>query len=228
MDATPYPEDEGRLFYKGYSRFSQVALPPALSTKSPSLQKALFDRRSERSFAKDEPLALAEVSQIILGLQINSNDGPYHYDVKRAYPSAGACYPLEAYILPVRVTGLKRYLHHYHVRTNSLEELWPFSARDFKACFREDSWCMDVGMVVVLTACHTRGYHRFRERAYQYCLLEAGQAAQNVQLLAAAEGLNSCSYGGFYDEPLMRLLDINPNEEIPLLTVFIGKPLRKD
>jgi SagB-type dehydrogenase family enzyme len=219
----PLSDEQEGIFYKAYSRFVKVTLPPPLSESSQPLQKIIFERRSERTFAKDMPLDIAEISRILSGLQITSA-GPGPFDARRGYPSAGSCYPLEVYLLPIRVRGLKRHLYHYHVRTHSLEELWPISAKDFKACFPEDPWCSAAGVVVILTACHTRGYLRFLERAYQFCLLEAGHAAQNVQLLAAAEGLNSCSYGSFHDQPVMRFLDINPNEEIPLSTIFIGKP----
>lgn len=223
--AAPVGDAQEGIFYKGYSRFTKVSLPSPLSHSPQSLQKIIFERRSERTFSRDAPLDIAEVSRILSGLQITSS-GPSPFDARRGYPSAGSCYPLEVYLLPIRVKGLKRHLYHYHVRTHSLEELWPITSKDFKSCFPEDPWCSAAGVVVILTACHTRGYLRFLERAYQFCLLEAGHAAQNVHLLATAEGLNSCSYGAFHDQPLMRFLDINPNEEFPVSTIFIGKPPR--
>ena len=64
---------------------------------------------------------------------------------------------------------------------------------------------------------------KYRERAYRYCLLAAGHAAQNMLLLAESRNIGGCPYGGFCDEPVMRLLDLNPAEELPLYALFFGK-----
>ncbi len=216
-------DDPGKIYFKTYSRFPRIALPDPTPPHTPSLHACILGRKSERSFSRHSMMQLVDLSRILVGLQITSDEGHTDYHSRRAYPSAGKCYPIEAYILPLRVEGLKHHAYHYHVRTHSLEEMWPFGDSDFGACFSRDHWCRDAGAVVVLTGCHARGYLKYLEKAYQYCLLEAGHAAQNIHLLSAGEGLNCCSYGGFYDKPLMRLLDLNPNEEILLHTLLVGK-----
>lgn len=228
-ESSPTPEsmvssdDPGKIYFKTYPRFPRVSLPDPTTPHSPALQGCMLDRRSERAFSRQSMLQLVELSRTLVGLKITSDEGQTDHHSRRAYPSAGRCYPIEAYVLPLRVQGLKQHAYHYHARTHTLEEMWPFGAGDFEACFSRDSWCRDAGAVVVLTGCHARGYIKYLEKAYQYCLLEAGHAAQNIHLLSAAEGLNCCPYGGFYDKPLMRFLDLNPNEEIVLHSLFIGK-----
>jgi SagB-type dehydrogenase family enzyme len=168
-------------------------------------------------------MTMLELSTILSGLMVTRENDNVLYESRRPYPSAGARYPTEAYLLPFNVEGLEHRVHHYSPRNHSLEKLWRFSPDQIAECFPHDSWCHDSGVAIVMTSCFRRAAVKYQERAYRFCTLEAGHAAQNVCLLATSEGLVSCPYGGYVDESLMRVLDINPNEEIPLHLLLIGR-----
>jgi SagB-type dehydrogenase family enzyme len=221
-----WPDDWFRINFKGYPRFGRTALPPPNFVGTLPGHELILSRRSERMFAKNEALTLEELSRVLSTLRITSGLEDVTYDSKRAYSSAGARYPIEAYILPLKVTELQSSLYHYNVRSHSLEKLWPFSQADINACFPDEGWCSESAVAVVLTACHSRTAMKYGERAYRYCLIEAGQIAQNMQLLCSSEGLACCNFGGFHDDTVMRLLDVDPSEEIVVHTLFFGKSVK--
>jgi hypothetical protein len=47
-----------------------------------------------------------------------------------------------------------------------------------------------------------------------------------MQLLCSSEGLACCNFGGFHDDTVMRLLDVDPSEEIVVHTLFFGKSVK--
>jgi SagB-type dehydrogenase family enzyme len=76
----------------------------------------------------------------------------------------------------------------------------------------------------VLTAVVERALAKYCDRGYRYLLLEAGHAAQNLELAAAALSLGACDLGGFVDHDITELLDLDGDEEIPLHSVAVGLP----
>jgi SagB-type dehydrogenase family enzyme len=221
-----WPDEWLLIDFKGYPRFERIPLPATRLADSKPLDSLIHERRSERMFARDMEVGLDKLSRVLSTLRITSGFSNTTYDSRRAYSSAGGRYPIEAYILPLRVTGLKPCVHHYNVRSDSLEQLWSFTAANYNSCFPREVWCADAAAAVILTACHGRASIKYGERAYRYCLIEAGQIAQNIQLLCTDEGLGCCNFGGFHDESVMRLLDIDPNQEIVLHTLFFGHTFR--
>jgi len=83
--------------YKTYSRLEQISLPPPPQC-SIELQTALLSRKSYREFSK-KPINLSLLSGLLYyssGLTMVSRNPK---ESRRAYPSAGAKYPLEIYTL---------------------------------------------------------------------------------------------------------------------------------
>ncbi|WZB76115.1 YcaO-like family protein [Achromobacter insuavis] len=64
---------------------------------------------------------------------------------------------------------------------------------------------------------------KYGSRALSYLPLEAGHAAQNALLTAAASNCHAVEIGGFIERKLGRLLHL-PATTVPLTTVFLGPP----
>lgn len=217
-----WPDEWLRITYKGYPRFERLPLPAPQFSGSLPVHDVMRGRRTEREFSKERPITLEQISRVLSSIQVTDGQENPTQGAVRAYASAGGRYPIEAYLLPLNSAGLQKRLYHYHVRTHSLEKLWQFSEQQFNECFPGDSWCAEAGLAIILTACHARSRAKYGERAYRYCLLEAGQIAQNIQLLCASEGLGCCNYGAFVDDMLMHLLDVSPHEELVVHALFLG------
>jgi SagB-type dehydrogenase family enzyme len=80
------------------------------------------------------------------------------------------------------------------------------------------------GAVFVLTGVFGRSKIKYGERAYRFVLLEAGHAMQNICLTGTVLGLGACPVGGFIDDDINDLLNVDGVEEAALYAVTIGLP----
>ena len=77
-------------------------------------------------------------------------------------------------------------------------------------------------MVIIITAVFARTIVKYKERGWRYIFFEAGHLAQNVYLISTSLKLKCCAIGGFSDEKVIELLDLNPKSELPLYLIAIG------
>ena len=121
-------------------------------------------------------------------------------DSRRSYPSAGARYPLEVYLIPLGVKSLKQGLYHYNVKENALEallieDMWEWVL----ACTGNEKWILDANFLIIITGIPDRSRIKYGDREFRYMLIEAGHLSQNICLLATELGLRSCPIGGFIE-----------------------------
>jgi len=110
----------------------------------------------------------------------------------RAYSSAGALYPVEAYV--AGPDGL----YSFDPLTPGLVVLRDGDARaDVAAAIGADA-----DTFVVLTGIHARTGWKYLERGYRHVWWDAGTMLANLLALAAAEGLGPRLYLGFADREL--------------------------
>jgi hypothetical protein len=91
-----------------------IKLPEPRTDGGISVEKALEERRSIRSFGK-EGLTLDEVSQLLWAAQGVTDDKGH-----RTAPSAMARYPLQVYLLASNVTDLPSGVYHYSPQGHNL------------------------------------------------------------------------------------------------------------
>jgi len=182
-----------------------------------SIEQTLLRRRSIRSYS-DEPLSLAEISQLLWAAQGITNRQGY-----RTAPSAGALYPLEVYLVAGNVNDLLDGIYHYVPRGHKLEKVVKGDKRVelWAASLRQD--CVAEGAaVIVLSAVYKRTTWKYGKRGNQYVHIEVGHAAENVFLQAVALDLGAVIIGAFYDDKVQKVINMR-KEEIPLLIIPIGK-----
>lgn len=198
-----------------------IPLPPQPGEpRGLTLEEAIRQRRSVREYSH-EPISLEELARLLFyGVGVT---GPAEY--KRAAPTAGGLTPLELYPVVNNVAGLDRGLYHYDALGHHLHPLRRADLRrEIAAACLEQDFLADAAAVIVLTAVHGRTAWKYGERAYRYVLLDAGHAAENIQLEATALGLGSCPIGAFFDDELNSLLGLEGEEEFALLAVAVGRP----
>lgn len=206
--------------FKRYVHAPRFPLPPPQAHQRPaSLWAAIIERRSRREYST-LPLGLQFVSELVfftLGTSDKSS--------RRCLPSAGGLYPLELYIAALHVNGLDAGVYHYDVRCHSLSQLQTGDCRPhlIKAIFIEEA-VQTAAAVVILTGMFGRSKIKYGERAYRFVLLEAGHAMQNLCLAGTALGLGVCPVGGFVDDNMNDLLDIDGVEEAAVYAATIGLP----
>ncbi len=194
-----------------------IRLPEAREAGKVSLEKALRDRRSLRTYARD-PLTLTEVSQLLwAGQGVTDREG------QRTAPSAGALYPLELYLVAGNVEGLPKGLYKYRCRRHDLVRVGWDDLRSRLASAALDQDCVRKGAaVIVFSAVYERTTRKYGNRGIRYVHMEVGHAAQNVYLQAISLGLGTVFIGAFNDSEVKKVLSL-PREEEPLGLMPVGR-----
>jgi SagB-type dehydrogenase family enzyme len=195
-----------------------VALPAPHTDGAFSIERALSERRSVREFA-ESALTLAEIAQILWAAQ-----GVTDASGARTAPSAGALYPLEVYVVVGNVRQLVAGVYWYEPRQHRLARHAPEDRRIAlaKAAYHQD-WTAEGAVILAVTAVETRTTRKYGERGVRYVHMEAGHAAQNALLQAAALGLGGTVVGAFDDAEVAKVLGLRKGEQ-PLYLVPLGRP----
>lgn len=216
-----WPDTWKRVFYKGYPRLPQVLLSKVRVDGGASFEEVLSLRTSVRDFSKKQ-MTEQDLSRLLYysaGIKKSSSGG-----AKRFYPSAGGRYPLEVYLAILNVDGVKQGVYHYYPKAHSLELLQnrPFRSELFRSF--SQAWVRKASVLFIVTAVFFRTEVKYGDRGYRHVLVEAGYLSQNFYLVSTALGLGCCSIGGYIDDAINSLLDLDGVEESVVGVVAVGKP----
>ena len=196
---------------QGKSSGETVKLPPPRYESDISVEKALLERRSIRSY-KEEPLTLNELSQILWAAQgiTEPKKG------LRTAPSPRAAYLLEVYVLPGNVTNLPMGLYKYQPQSHDLIKIadGDKKAELFKAAGQAPIKNAPVALVI------TGLSEKAQNPAWMY--LEAGHASENIYLQSVSLKLGTVAMGGFKEDDVRKALNF-PEKERILYIMPIGK-----
>ncbi len=207
--------------------------PMALPAPAPGallgvgLAAALRRRRSAREFA-GLPLDLEDAGTLLWAAagMIGADGSGLH--ARRTVPSAGACYPIDAYFwLPIPPGGVHPGPYHYDpiahgaalVALGSPES----NMSDLVTASAFPALIEQAGLLIVLAGVFSRTTERYGARGYRFVLLEAGHAAQNIYLAAAALDLAAVALGGLDDAMLDALLGLDGTRASVLYAVAVGR-----
>lgn len=194
-----------------------IKLPEPRFKGPVSVEEALLKRRSVREY-KDEPLTLAEVSQLLWAAQGVTDPRGF-----RTAPSAGALYPLELYLVVGRVEGLSVGVYRYVPDGHYLLRVADGDRREeLAAAALGQAYVRDAPIDLVLSAVTERTTSRYGYRGVRYVHMEAGHVGQNVHLQAVSLGLGTVMIGAFTDEQVKQVVGL-PKEEVPLYIMPVGR-----
>jgi SagB-type dehydrogenase family enzyme len=213
--ATHAPEDVLIGYHKEYPRMPRLHLPQPLELDT-LLSRALSTRRSFERGSTADPFPVGMLGTL-LGLSVGMRD-----EKARHYPSAGALYPVETYVIGHTVKESAPGVFHYHPRAHALEQLSElestFSTHDLTTTQNAP-----VGSaLLVFTADWRRSSAKYGHLAYLHATIESGHMAQNVLLVATAISVFARPLAGFDDEKVAALLDLDTRIEQPLYAVLLG------
>ncbi|MCX7704367.1 MAG: SagB/ThcOx family dehydrogenase [Planctomycetota bacterium] len=192
-----------------------MKLPVVKKEGKMSVEEAIAKRRSRRSF-KGDALTLEEVGQLLWATQGISNERGL-----RTVPSAGATFPLEAYLVAGNVKDLKAGLYRYEPQKHELLLVKGGDLRkDVCAAALGQRMIEEAPATIVIAAVYERTAGRYKERATRYVHMEVGHAGQNIYLQCEALGLGTCAIGAFHDAKLKEVLGI---KEEPLYLMPVGR-----
>ena len=224
QQATKYRREGSRRADPGEARPASgtEALPTPQTDGGEGLWRVIAARRSVRDF-RDQPISREQLSQLLWATQ--GITGGRRGIPFRAAPSAGACYPIETYVVANRVEGLEPGLYHYDVTEATLDVLrrGDLSGAIAAACLGQEM-AAKAGAVFAWTAIPLRSKQRYRERAYRYIYMDAGHIGQSLHLAATALGLGCCAIGAFLDDEVNAVLGVDGLDEMAIYLSVVGVP----
>ncbi len=216
VDSTYWPISWKTIYYKSYGRFAEIKLPETKLGEI-KLEEVLNSRESVRDFSKN-PISLNKLAGLLYyscGIKKNKSG------VNRFYPSPGGRYPLEVYILSLNLPIPKGF-YHYYVKNNSLEKMFEFNKKDLDK-ITSIPWVKNAGCLIFISSVFKRNTIKYMNRGYRMMLQESGHMAHNFYLNAAALNLGICAIGGFVDDGVNKLLDLDGIEESVIYTLVVGE-----
>jgi len=195
-----------------------IQLPAPRYDGETSIEEALLQRRSKRSY-KEDPLTISDISQILWAAQ-GITKKTYG---KRTAPSAGALYPLELYISVSNVDDLKPGLYRYKPHNHTINIFSEGNKRIdiFNAALMQDA-IKNSAATIIIAAVVERTAVKYGSRAERYVHIEVGAAGQNIYLQCVSLGLGTVMIGAFKDEALKKVLGL-PDNEHPYMIMPLGK-----
>lgn len=218
-----WPKQWKEIYHKEYPRMPRIPLSSRLLPLG-SLGDALLQRTSQREFNTAQSISFDELSTL---LYYTAGVKPQHTDwnlVRRFYPSGGARYPMEVYLLIQRVDTLSPGIYHYNVKDNVLEHL--VTDQDTVEQLKLGlyyPWSKDAAAILFFTAVWDRNFMKYQDRGYRIVLMEAGHMAQNLALTATALHIKHCNAVAFHNEHVEQMLDIGSEDENTLYMTVLGK-----
>lgn len=208
--------------HKQYPRLPKIDL--SIKPSKNVLHELMKKRSSFRDFT-GKPITNYKLSEILYysaGVTRQNKikeDNPF-----RAYPSAGAKYPLEVYPLILSSKEIKPGLYHYNPINNSLDVLkQEINKKEINLIWmKSQPWFKNAAVLLIITAVFHRTTNKYGERGIVYPYIEAGHLAQNVYINATFAGLGCCTIGGLHEKQIIQLLDINAREEYPIYYIALG------
>lgn len=201
---------------KTYPRMEKISLPPG-HVSDALLIPTISKRKSKQPVQRRSTPSL-EVLSTLLGTALGCRSGSQ----LRHYPSGGALYPIETYLIITLDTARGNEVFHYCPSSHVLERLWPAADVSHVSSLTNLEGGENYSGMIVFTSKWSASYGKYGNFSYNLGLLEAGHMAQNVLLVATALDLQTRPMCGFYDEKISQLLDVSPDTEQVVYTILLG------
>lgn len=219
---------ETRRNYKVYDLNKFTNLVPEQSCYL-DVKHVMHERCSSREFSLKE-IEIEAISNILgwsaKAVRFETADMPQRDRLSfRPYPSGGGLYPVELYMLAINCKGLANSLYHYNPVKHCLETVDknpPINLYS-QALMNPGNILENCAAVFIMTSIFQRTTTKYGDRGYRIALLEAGHLAQNLALSAESMGLGSLAWGGYFDDHLSILMNVDPVDEPVIHVIFVGQ-----
>ena len=148
---------------------------------------------------------------------------------KRPYPSGGARYPLEIYVVNNRVNGIQKGIYHYDPLKHQLILL----NKNITYQKKFNKYIVDIqdtvtnrapDVVFIITAVFARTMWKYEKLGLSLILSDLGCLYQTMYLVATQMKLAPCPIGGTEEELVKNWLNLNWFEESHIGTFMLGVP----
>lgn len=204
-----------------------VRLPESMDDARDSM---LGNRATCRNFARDRPLPIALLAQVMKrtvkahAVVRPSDDMAF---LKKNIPSGGGLHPLETYVIALDVEGLPSGVYHYHPVEHALRAL-PFALDDLRShvlgLLAGQDWFADAPLHIVQVARFPRSFWKYRKhpKAYRAVLLDAGHLSQQWMLSVTELGLAAYVTAAINEIDIEAMLGLDGVASSPVMMCGLG------
>jgi len=205
---------------------------------APSPFASLLDaRHSVRDFDDEHPITVTELATLLqtaarvrekwtAPAEMEVGDGPEVSYASRPYPSAGAAYELELYLVVHKCDGLARGLYHYDAERHTLTPI-DAAPEAFEAQLSDAEFAIGASafpqVLIVIAARFGRLSWKYSSVAYSLILKDVGVLTQTLYLAAADMGLGGCAIGTNNIDRFARMTGLDFSVEGPVGQFALGR-----
>ncbi len=151
-----------------------------------SVEQAIYTRKSHREYLSSA-ISAEDLSQIVWAAYGMVGKRPNSYDPNKSYhtvPSAGACFPLEIYVLVQNVSGIDTGVYKYQPLTHSLLQTCKSNLKEeLSQAANNQKMIATAPACLLYSADYSKTTRQFGLRgAERYVCMDLGHSAQNVYL----------------------------------------------
>lgn len=199
-----------------------IQLPAPAREGGPPIWETIERRRSVRHYGTG-PMPLEALSQLVWST--HGTSGHAGARELRTAPSAGACYPIDVYVVANHVAGVEPGLYRYLPEDHALLLVREGDVgSEVASAALGQTMCADASVTLVWTAVLPRTTNRYGERGTRYVFLDAGHVGQNTYLAATALGYGCCGIAAFDDDAMNRVLGVDGRIETTVYCASVGPP----
>ena len=224
IHADPHSLDSANMPrpFKIYSDVARKPLPTDMTDSSVPALLALAEPRA-RTGGKRVP-SLNEMARLLSAVGVTKRRRyPGGEILFRGASCTGALYHIEVYVVCANLGDLPAGVYQFQPKDFSV---CPLRAGDYRQTLVDASGAhaavAEAPVVLVLTSTWWRNAWKYQARAYRHAWWDSGCMVANLLAQAAALELSAEVVVGYADDPINRLLDVDPDKEASLMLMPIG------
>jgi SagB-type dehydrogenase family enzyme len=202
-----------------------VDLAPPRALPIDSLSKVLRRRRSPTSY-DSSPIAVDQLGQL-LGHACGVTGELVMADRRlplRAYPSPGALYGVDVYVIPNEVDNLPQGVFRYDPERHALVRVHDRRVDPVSFCLPDvRAVATGIAAFIALSICLPRATRKYGDESYRILVAEAGCIAENLVLVAHALELRAGPFTGVFDSLVDQAIGVEHDEARFVVGVLVGR-----
>ena len=210
------------LPFKIYPALEPLRLPNEMRQTGVAALSAIAESVPTQTSAAPDLNALAQLLYLSAGItrQREYSGGKIYF---RAAACTGALYEVEVYLVCGDLAGLPAGVYHFAPAEFGLRK---FRAGDYRRVLVEaagsDPAIAHAPLTIVCTCTYWRNAWKYQARTYRHFGWDNGTLLANLLAVATALGLPAKVVGGFVDETVNGLLDIDSKREVAFSLIALG------
>jgi SagB-type dehydrogenase family enzyme len=208
--------------FKIYPTLDPVPLPAEVRQTGVAALSAISEIVPPQTVSAPDLEAIAQLLYLSAGITRHRKypGGEIYF---RAAACTGALYEIELYLVCGDLAGLEAGVYHFAPAEFGLRNL---RAGDYRSVLIDatanESAVAHAPLTIVCTATYWRNAWKYQDRTYRHFGWDNGTLLANLLAVATALGLPAKVVGGFLDDTVNRLLDVDPAREVAFSLVPIG------